>query len=148
MSQGHDCAEGLSSGNLDDYSHGLQQNGIYWETGHRTYVPFWANLVQKFTPKLIDDLLREKLGHDLPVAHQPFVFYGRDAYFRSYIGDPDVSTIHPLRRKTNFCFLPTGKKSLGTFESKLETLGDVHHNLREKVFREVMNSAKKLDMSQ
>ncbi|KAK1442970.1 hypothetical protein BgAZ_304880 [Babesia gibsoni] len=147
MSHGHDGSEGLSSGNQDDYSHGLQINGIYWETGHRTYVPFWSGLVQKFTPKLIDDQIRSALGHDRPVAYEPFVFYGDSAYFRSYLGDPDVSTIHPLKRRTNFCFLPTGGKSLGVLEHKIETLGDVHHDLRERVFQEILRSAKKLDMS-
>lgn len=147
MSHGHEGPEGLSSGNSEDYSHGLQLNGIYWETGHRTYVPFWSSLIQKFNPKLIDDQLRTAFGHDLPVAYEPFVFYGNSAYFRSYVGDKDVSTIHPLRRRTNFCFLPTGGKSLSVLESKLEKLGDFHHDLREKAFQEVFRSAKMLDIS-
>ncbi|GBE61352.1 hypothetical protein, conserved [Babesia ovata] len=140
-------SEGLSSGNLEDYSHGLQQSGIYWETGHRTYVPFWWRWVQKFTPKLIDDQLRAIIGHAQPVAYEPFVFYGNSAYFRSYVGDPDVSTVHALRRRTNFCFLPTGGKSLGALEGELQKRGDVHHELREKVFHEVLRSAKELDVA-
>ncbi|GIX64137.1 uncharacterized protein BcabD6B2_35720 [Babesia caballi] len=147
MGHGAGDSDALSSGNLEDYSHGLQQSGIYWETGHRTYVPFWSGLVQKFTPKLIDDQLRTLLGHAQPVAYEPFVFYGRSAYFRSYVGDPDVSTVHPLRRRTNFCFLPTGSRSLGVLEGKLESQGDVHHELREKVFHEVLHSARQLDKS-
>lgn len=34
---------------------GLQQSAIYWETGHRTWLPFWASFTQKFTWKIIDD---------------------------------------------------------------------------------------------
>ncbi|GFE55745.1 hypothetical protein BaOVIS_031490 [Babesia ovis] len=147
MGHGHGDTDALSSGNLEDYSHGLQLNGVYWETGHRTYVPFWASLVVKFTPKLIDDQLRTLLGHAQPVAYEPFVFYGHSAYFRSYVGDPDVSTVHALRRRTNFSFYPTGGKTLGVLENRLQTLGDAHHELREKVFHEVLHSAKKLDMS-
>ncbi|ORM40482.1 uncharacterized protein BXIN_2151 [Babesia sp. Xinjiang] len=148
MGHGHVGSDVLSSGNSEDYSHGLQLSGVYWETGHRTYVPFWSSLVVKFTPKLIDDQLRGLLGHALPVAYEPFVFYGRSSYFRSYIGDPDVSTVHPLRRRTNFSFYPTGGMSLGVLESRLQLLGDSKHETREKVFREVMHSAKQLDMSQ
>ncbi|EDO05346.1 hypothetical protein BBOV_I002640 [Babesia bovis T2Bo] len=147
MGHDHGGTDSLGSGNSEDYSHGLQLSGVYWETGHRTYVPFWSKLVVKFTPKIIDDQLRRLLGHALPVAYEPFVFYGHSGYFRSYLGDPDVSTVHALRRRTNFSFYPTGGRTLGQLESKLQSLGDYHHELHEKVFREVLHSAKQLDMS-
>lgn len=54
MSHDHG-SDGPGSGNNEDLSHGLQINSIYWETGHRTYLPFWAGLIKKFSPKIIDD---------------------------------------------------------------------------------------------
>lgn len=39
----------------DEHSYFLQQNNIYWETGHRTYIPFFHFLIHKYTNKIIDD---------------------------------------------------------------------------------------------
>eukprot|EP00920_Eleutheroschizon_duboscqi_P010700 GHVT01025101.1.p1 GENE.GHVT01025101.1~~GHVT01025101.1.p1 ORF type:complete len:127 (+),score=4.23 GHVT01025101.1:346-726(+) len=47
--------DSLKAASMD---HGLQYNAIYWETGHRTFLPFWASLKQKFSWKIIDDQVR------------------------------------------------------------------------------------------
>ncbi|UKK00009.1 hypothetical protein MACK_000074 [Theileria orientalis] len=143
---GHDHgSDGPGSGNNESLSHGLQINSIYWETGHRTYLPFWANLLKKFTPKIIDDKLRKLLGETNPVSHEPFVFYGDSAYFRSYYGDPDVSVVFPLKNKTNFCFSPTGKSSLSELEHKYDKYGQTKVSKSELVYKEVLRSARELD---
>nr|PVC54705.1 hypothetical protein MACL_00000687 [Theileria orientalis] len=135
MSHDHG-SDGPGSGNNESLSHGLQINSIYWETGHRTYLPFWANLLKKFTPKIIDDKLRKVLGEANPVSHEPFVFYGDSAYFRSYYGDPDVSVVFPLKKKTNFCFSPTGKSSLSELEHKYDKYGQTKPSKSELVYKE------------
>ncbi|UKJ87599.2 hypothetical protein MACJ_000034 [Theileria orientalis] len=136
MSHDHG-SDGPGSGNNESLSHGLQINSIYWETGHRTYLPFWANLLKKFTPKIIDDKLRKLLGEANPVSHEPFVFYGDSAYFRSYYGDPDVSVVFPLKKKTNFCFSPTGKSSLSELEHKYDKYGQTKVTKSELVYKDV-----------
>ncbi|KAK2194506.1 bifunctional HSP20-like chaperone/CS domain [Babesia duncani] len=146
MSGSHDAGDGPGSGNGESLSHGLQQNAIYWETGHRTYLPFWASLVIKFTPKIIDDKIRSLLGEAEPISHQPFVFYGNSGYFRSYYGDPDVSVIQPIKKRTNFCMNPTGTKTLGILEQNLEKYGDVERSIHETVFLDVIRSAKQIDL--
>ncbi|AFZ80593.1 hypothetical protein BEWA_034510 [Theileria equi strain WA] len=140
MSHDHD-SDGPGSGNSESLSHGLQQNAIYWETGHRTYLPFWANLLKKFSPKIIDDRLRISLGEASPVSYEPFVFYGNSAYFRSYYGDPDVSVVYPLKKPTNFCFLPTGRLSLSELEHKLKVHGDSKVSDKEKVLKNLFGTA-------
>ncbi|KAF5153330.1 hypothetical protein TpMuguga_01g02180 [Theileria parva strain Muguga] len=144
MSHDHG-SDGPGSGNNEDLSHGLQINSIYWETGHRTYLPFWAGLIKKFSPKIIDDKLRSLLGEARPVSHEPFVFYGDSAYFRSYYGDPDVNVVFPLKKRTNFCFSPTGKSSLSELEHKYNKYGRVRPSKSELVFKDVLRSARKLD---
>ncbi|CDJ68529.1 hypothetical protein, conserved [Eimeria necatrix] len=88
--------------------HGPQYSAIYWETGHRSWLPFWAAATQKFTWKLIDDQLRGLLRMTLAVSREPFVFYSSRSYFRSYFGDPDVHLVSPLAAKFRFSFNAAG----------------------------------------
>lgn len=85
------------------------------------------------------------MGEARPVSHEPFVFYGDSAYFRSYYGDPDVNVVFPLKKRTNFCFSPTGKSSLSELEHKYNKYGRVRPSKSELVFKDVLRSARKLD---
>ena len=49
------CKDSLRAVSMEN---GLQYSAIYWETGHRTWLPFWASFTQKFTWKLIDDQVK------------------------------------------------------------------------------------------
>lgn len=54
---------------------GVQYTAIYWETGHRTWLPFWASLSQKFTWKIIDDQVDMKLQSVPLLASRCLVFH-------------------------------------------------------------------------
>eukprot|EP00920_Eleutheroschizon_duboscqi_P010708 GHVT01025117.1.p1 GENE.GHVT01025117.1~~GHVT01025117.1.p1 ORF type:complete len:189 (+),score=7.32 GHVT01025117.1:346-912(+) len=128
--------DSLKAASMD---HGLQYNAIYWETGHRTFLPFWASLKQKFSWKIIDDQIRHFFGIHQPVTTEPFVFYGRNSYFRSYYGDRDVSTIIPLKKTPNFAFVPTGTKDPFFAEQKSVRMAGT------EAFNEIIRSAFLLD---
>ncbi|KAL8269981.1 hypothetical protein Esti_006081 [Eimeria stiedai] len=100
---------------------GLQYSAIYWETGHRTWLPFWASLTQKFTWKLIDDQIRRMLKFTKAVTTEPFVFYSSPRiYMRQYFGDPDVHLTVPVSTRWNFAFCPTGTETFEAFDAQVE----------------------------
>lgn len=62
--------------------HGLQYNGIYWETGHRTWLTFFQPLCHKFSWKWIDDTIRRLLRFTTPVTDINYIFYDRQHRIR------------------------------------------------------------------
>ncbi|CDJ43347.1 hypothetical protein, conserved [Eimeria tenella] len=101
--------------------HGPQYSAIYWETGHRSWLPFWAAATQKFTWKLIDDQLRGLLRMTLAVSREPFVFYSSPrSYFRNYFGDPDVHLVSPLAAKFRFSFNAAGVEAFEDLDELLQ----------------------------
>ncbi|KAF8822692.1 hypothetical protein IE077_003066 [Cardiosporidium cionae] len=133
--------KGLISSSLKSASmdHGLQYNAIYWETGHRTYLPFWSSMRQKFTWKIIDDQVRNFLGIHQPISKHPFVFYGNSSCIRRYYGDSDLNLIVPLKRYCNFSFSSTG------VEKVLEKMRGEKQISRTEVFSAILDSALKND---
>lgn len=100
---------------------GVQYSAIYWETGHRTWLPFWASFSQKFTWKIMDDQIRRFLGFTKAVATEPFVFYSSPrAYMRQYFGDPDVHVTVPLSARWNFAFCPTGTETFEAYDAQVQ----------------------------
>ncbi|KAL8424559.1 hypothetical protein Efla_005665 [Eimeria flavescens] len=113
----------LSEGSLRAVSmeNGLQYGVIYWETGHRTWLPFWASLTQKFNWKLMDDQIRKMLGFTKAVTAEPFVFYSSPrVYMRQYFGDPDVHLTVPVSTKWNFAFCPTGTETFEAYDAQIQ----------------------------
>lgn len=99
--------ENLENLTHSDHSYFLQQNNIYWETGHRTYIPFFHPFIKKYTTKIIDDQIRNFSNEVKSVNYIPYVFY-KDGYFRNYYADRDVNMIHDIKKNTNFVFNSTG----------------------------------------
>ncbi|XP_026194580.1 uncharacterized protein LOC113147640 [Cyclospora cayetanensis] len=113
----------LSKGSLRAVSmeNGIQYSAIYWETGHRTWLPFWASMTQKFTWKIIDDQIRRFWGFTKSITSEPFVFYSSPrTYMRQYFGDPDVHLTAPLSVKWNFAFCPTGTETFEAYDAQVQ----------------------------
>ncbi|KEG00810.1 conserved Plasmodium protein, unknown function [Plasmodium vinckei vinckei] len=131
----------LKSADTDDeHSYFLQQNNIYWETGHRTYIPFFHFLIHKYTNKIIDDQIRNFRNSVKSVHHTPFVFH-KDGYFRSYYGDPDINMIFNLKKNTNFVFNSTG--SLNSYNL---LTNNCTYDKPTHIFNQVLMSAFKMDL--
>lgn len=118
----------------------LQQNNIYWETGHRTYVPFFHFLIHKYTNKIVDDQIRNFTKRIKSIHHTPFVFH-KDGFFRSYYGDPDVNMIFNLNKNTNYIFNSTGTLSSYNLLQKNST-----YDKPTYVFDQIVMSAYKMDL--
>ncbi|GAW79753.1 conserved Plasmodium protein, unknown function [Plasmodium gonderi] len=130
----------LKSGDTEEHPYFLQQNNIYWETGHRTYIPFFHFLIHKYTNKIIDDQIRKFTKSVQSVHHTPFVFH-KDGYFRSYYADPDVNMIFHLKKNTNFVFNSTGTLSSYNLLENNSSFDKPTH-----IFNQVLMSAFKMDL--
>ncbi|ETW49917.1 hypothetical protein PFMALIP_02106 [Plasmodium falciparum MaliPS096_E11] len=130
----------LKSGDTDEASYFLQQNNIYWETGHRTYIPFFHFMIHKYTTKIIDDQIRKFTESVKSVHHTPYVFH-KDGYFRSYYGDPDINMVFNLKKNTNFIF-----NSTGTHNSYSLLCNNNTYDKSTHIFDQVLMSAFKLDL--
>ncbi|EPR63911.1 hypothetical protein TGDOM2_218940 [Toxoplasma gondii GAB2-2007-GAL-DOM2] len=129
--------------------HGMQYSSIYWETSHRTYLPFWASLTQKFSWKIMDDQIRSFLRLPKPVTTEPFVFSSGSPYIRRYFGDADISVPVPLHAPAHFAFVPTGTVSPWE-ETGMETgpQGAAARGAAATAFRAVLESAWKCDIDE
>ncbi|KAI4840077.1 ATP synthase-associated protein [Plasmodium brasilianum] len=130
----------LKSTSSDEHPYFLQQNNIYWETGHRTYIPFFHFLIHKYTNKIIDDQIRKFTNRVKSVHHTPFVFH-KEGYFRSYYGDPDINMIFNLKKNTNFVFNSTGALNSYNMLSNHCT-----YDKATQIFDQILMSAFKLDL--
>lgn len=129
--------------------HGMQYSSIYWETSHRTYLPFWASLTQKFSWKIMDDQIRSALRLPKPVTSEPFVFSSGSPYLRKYFGDADLSVPVPLQAPAHFAFVPTGTRA--PWEDVAQETGPQAAAARgaaATAFRAVLESAWKCDMDE
>ncbi|PFH37514.1 hypothetical protein BESB_039720 [Besnoitia besnoiti] len=129
--------------------HGMQYSSIYWETSHRTYLPFWASMTQKFSWKVMDDQIRSALNLPKPVTTEPFVFSSGSPYLRKYYGDADISVPVPLKAPAHFAFVPTGTRM--PWEEPAQALGAQAAAARgaaATAFRAVLESAWKCDIDQ
>ncbi|KAL7067242.1 hypothetical protein ACR3K2_23430 [Cryptosporidium serpentis] len=88
-----------------------QQSAIYWEVGHRTYLPFFKLLWPTFYPKVMDHKIRKWLGLGFQTESLPFVFYsGSDNInYRKYYGDPLISEIVSVDTTYHFSFYPVSR---------------------------------------
>lgn len=125
-----------------DHPYFLQQNNIYWETGHRTYVPFFHFLIHKYTNKIVDDQIRNFTKRIKSIHHTPFVFH-KDGFFRSYYGDPDVNMIFSLNKNTNYIF-----NSTGTLSSYNLLHNNTTYDKPTYVFDQILMSAYKMDLQE
>eukprot|EP01066_Platyproteum_vivax_P004961 Platyproteum_vivax@DN16344_c0_g1_i1.p1 len=117
---------------------GLQTNAIYWEIGHRVFVPSSQMFYKKFTFKLMDDQIRDTFGMDDKVTNFPFVFHS-DGVFRNYVADKDIQYPVVLKKRFNFCMYPTGIKDCIAQEEKPGT------NASSDAFKQILLSAFKID---
>lgn len=123
------------------HSYFLQQNNIYWETGHRTYIPFFHPLIRKYTTKIIDDQIRNYCNEVKSVNSIPFVFY-KDGFFRNYYADRDVNMIQDLKKNTNFVF-----NSTGTIRHDDTLQRSPIYEKSSYIFDQIIMSAYKMDLS-
>ncbi|CAA9986937.1 conserved Plasmodium protein, unknown function [Plasmodium knowlesi strain H] len=130
----------LRSGDTGEHPYFLQQNNIYWETGHRTYIPFFHFLIHKYTNKIVDDQIRKFTNGMRSVHHTPFVFH-KDGYFRNYYGDPDVNMVFHLKKSPNFVF-----NSTGTLNSYNLLDNNCSYDKPTHIFNQVILSAFKMDL--
>ncbi|PHJ25277.1 transmembrane protein [Cystoisospora suis] len=126
--------------------HGMQYSSIYWETGHRTYLPFWASLTQKFSWKIMDDQIRSALGLPKPVTAEPFVFAAATPYVRRYYGDQDISVPVRLRAPMHFAFVPAGTRVPWSDVTESSAQAAASRGAAATAFRAVLESAWKCDI--
>lgn len=125
--------------------HGMQYSSIYWETSHRTYLPFWASLTQKFSWKIMDDQIRTLLRLPKPVTHEPFVFASGSPYIRRYFGDADISQPVPLQAPAHFAFVASGTRAPWEESSLTGPQAAAKRGAAATTFRAVLESAWKCD---